>query len=194
MSPTEDAFCVRLHSCLSCEAYCVCIACRMVVGCARRVLGNRYFFKVLMDGLKERNLIGMWEEAWYAACLGCRRLLSPNTHKRHSVICELVCVFVSSFNYKPTRPINDQTNKRKPECSPSLDWSPWLFLVYWFIIWSLLFSLWTSKPLGGALDNSSWCSACPPVSSLKDQDCQFNQPVRSFGCQRPYVDNITVME
>lgn len=52
MSPTEDAFCVQLHSCLSCEAYCACIACCMGVERARRIWGERrikgeaYFWNV----------------------------------------------------------------------------------------------------------------------------------------------------
>lgn len=53
--------------------------------------------------------------------------------------------------------MKDDTNKRKPKRSCSLNQSL-LFLVYWLIIWSLLFLLWTSKPPGGALDNSS-CSS-----------------------------------
>ena len=58
MSPTEDAFCVRLRSCLSCEAYCVCIACRMRVGCARRVRGGGD--KKNKKHFDERHLIRMW--------------------------------------------------------------------------------------------------------------------------------------
>lgn len=167
MSPTEDAFCVRLRSCLSCEAYCVCIACCMMVGCARRVWGGEK--KVLMDELKEKHLIGMWG----GGMICCMSGLSPSSVTKHTQtsLCHLwvgVCLYigVSIINQQDLqriKPINE---------NPFLRLVSWLFLVYWLIIWSLLFSLWTSKPLEGALDNSSLCSACPP--------CFFNEGSRSL--------------
>lgn len=117
MSPTEDAFCVRLRSCLSCEAYCVCIACCMLgVGCAKRDWGTRV--KVLMDGLKE-SLNQDLGEAWRTACLG----LSPSSVTEHTQtsLCHLwvgVCLNFDCLNCKPTRPVKDRTNKRKPNCPP----------------------------------------------------------------------------
>lgn len=95
-----------------------------------------------------------------------------------------------SFDRKATRPQQDKTNKRKktnPKCSLFLKVLG-LFFMFWFIGVStrpLLFLLRTSKPLGGALDNGSHCSACPPsafplVSLLKADDCRLNKPVRSF--------------
>lgn len=149
--------------------------------------------KVLMDGLKEKMHRDVRESM--ICCMSGLSLSCVTKHTRTS-LCHLwvgVCLSIVCFNFKPTRPIKDQTNKRKPKVFPSLGLQ-WLFLVYWFIIWSVLFSLWTSKPLGGALDSSSCCSSCPLVSSVKAQDCQFNQPVRSFGCLKLYIDSITVMK
>lgn len=153
------------------------------VGCARR-------FKKVFEGFKDGDVGG--------GMMYCMSGLSPSSVTKHTQITSRSpvswCVSLyglyqlyTNKTYKGFKPIN--------EMFPFHRLVPGLFLVYWFIIWSLLFSLWTSKPLGGALNSSSCSSACPPVISLRSLvwPLTITQPVRSFRCQQTHTDDVTVI-
>lgn len=93
--------------------------------------------------------------------------VTKHTHKRHSAIWELVCVcLLYCLDKKPTKTSNrfKPINGRKRTPLPVL--TTVTFLIYWFISWSVLVSLWTSKPLGGALYNMGWfCPSFLPIVS-----------------------------
>lgn len=129
----------------------------------------------------------------------CMSGLSPSSVTKHTQITSLSpvswCVSLywlyqlyTNKTFKGFKPIN--------EMFPFHRLVPGLFLVYWFIMWSVLFSLRTSKPLGGALNSSSCSSACPPVISLRSLcwPLTIMQPVSSFRCQQTHIDEVTVIK
>lgn len=138
----------------------------------------------------------MWVGGMMFCMSGCVAVSCHRTHM-NTPPCELVCVSptlltVKQQGLKRIKPINGTKKKAKMFPFPQSPWVVFFFIIiiimFWFIGLSarpLLFLLRTSKPLGGALDNGSHCSACPPsafplVSLLKADDCRLNKPVRSF--------------
>lgn len=81
-------------------------------------------------GEREKKKFNEWikGEAFYQGVVGGGHdiphvwVAAVFCHKQMS-LCHLsgVCLSIDCFKYEQTRPIKDQTNKRKPECSPSSD-------------------------------------------------------------------------
>lgn len=115
------------------------------------------------NGLKQRLLIQLQVGGMMFCMSGCVAVSCHRTHTNTPTMWVGVCLS-KLFDCKAIRPRKDKTNKQKTRLNVPFS-SKSLFFMFWFIGLStrpLLFLLRTSKPLGGALDNGSHCSASLP--------------------------------
>lgn len=117
------------------------------------------------NGLKQMLLIQMQVGGMMFCMSGCVAVSCHRTHT-NAPQCGLVCVSPTLLTVKQQgleriKPIN-----RKCQNVPFSSNSLFFFVCFLMFIGlstrPLLFLLRTSKPLGGALDNGSHCSASPP--------------------------------